>query len=173
MTAQSAELLTGNGFAVLVDAADVEFLSQFLWNAYAPDKALPNAFYVMTGVYDRERRRTNTVWMHRLLLVAPAGLQVDHIDGNGLNNCRSNLRLCTQSQNNANARFKPGASGFRGVYKRKGRYRALISSGRREGAKMRYIGSFASAEDAARAYDRVAAEIYGEFATLNFPEVAA
>lgn len=163
MTAQ-IELL--NGGVALVDAEDLPRLAGLRWRRYAPDKASPDAFYAMASKWFPERKRKATVWMHRFLLDCPRGMYVDHIDHNGLNNRRANLRVCTQSQNNANARYATNESGYRGVYRaRSGRFHAHISVARR----MKHLGTFDDAETAARAYDQRALETYGDFATLNFP----
>lgn len=108
--------------------------------------------------------------MHRVIMgLAPGdGRQVDHIDRNGLNNRRSNLRFATPSQNMYNASSPGNSTGFRGVEKVRGasRFNARI---RVDGERF-HLGSFPTAEDAARAYDAKAAEAHGEFAVLNFPE---
>lgn len=104
------------------------------------------------------------VTMHRLLMGAP-GLQVDHIDGDGLNNRRSNLRIGTNSQNQANRRRAFGASRFKGVHheKRGKPWKAAIKI---SGEKI-HLGSFDDEAEAARAYDRAALEHFGEFACTN------
>lgn len=107
--------------------------------------------------------------MHRFVLSAPPGVYVDHINHNGLDNRRScNIRLCTPSQNIARARYPVGPSGFRGVYwdEKRGKYRASIKTG----GRIRNIGRFPSAEEAASAYDRASIAMFGEFANLNFPK---
>jgi hypothetical protein len=110
--------------------------------------------------------------LHRLLLNAPPELQVDHINGDGLDNRRSNLRLATGSQNQGNSRKRRDGvtSQYRGVSwnKRAGKWQALL---RREG-KLQYLGYFSDEEAAARAYDAAALEQWGSFARLNFPERA-
>lgn len=95
---------------------------------------------------------------------------VDHIDGNGLNNRRSNLRPATTSQNNANSRQRLGISGYRGVARHKptGLWQAYITkSGRHKSC-----GYYRDVADAARARDLAAFTQHGEFARLNFPEEA-
>jgi hypothetical protein len=107
--------------------------------------------------------------MHRLILAAAAGQWVDHIDGDGLNNRRANLRICDPNQNAANSRRVPNTIGYRGVWRTiYGRYYASITS---KGRAVR-LGSFSTAIEAAVAYDEAAKELHGEFATLNFPEGA-
>jgi hypothetical protein len=101
---------------------------------------------------------------------APADLEVDHINHNGLDNRRSNLRLATPSQNNANQRPRQDArltSKYKGVYydKSRGRWAATIHvDGRTRG-----LGRYDTEDAAAAAYDHAAAEVWGEFALLNQP----
>lgn len=118
--------------------------------------------------YARRRpiRSAPWVWMHRLIISAPHGVPVDHADGDGLNNRRSNLRLCTFSLNSANCRMPVGVSGLRGAYPSGGKWRAYISVAR----AIRYLGTFSDKVDAARAYDAAALAAFGEFAVLNFPK---
>jgi hypothetical protein len=104
--------------------------------------------------------------MHRAILEGAP--QVDHIDGDGLNNQRSNLRPATQAQNMANSRkYSTNTSGFKGVgwHKAAKKWRADITFD----YKTRYLGLFPTAEDAARAYDSAAKSLFGVFACLNFP----
>jgi hypothetical protein len=107
--------------------------------------------------------------MHRVLLNAPASLHVDHVNGNGLDNQRSNIRLATPGENQHNGRLrKNNSSGFKGVswVTRDKRWQVSIWLG----GKQRALGRFQNLEDAARAYDNAARELFGEFARLNFPE---
>lgn len=92
--------------------------------------------------------------------------QVDHIDGNGLNNHISNLRWCSVSQNEQNRAMQcNNTTGFKGVHKNHKRWQARISLN----TKTMCLGTFDTPEEAARAYDAKATEIFGEFAKLNFP----
>jgi hypothetical protein len=116
------------------------------------------------------------VLMHRLVAgLAPSdGKRVDHRDHNGLNNCRSNLRVATQSQNIANGRKRAGTqTPYKGVSTAGLKFRAEIRQ--RVNGKMQrhYLGLFPTAELAALAYDRAAIELYGEFACLNFSPTPA
>lgn len=122
-----------------------------------------STFYARASFYDDSGRK---YWnrMHRYLTAWPL---VDHINGNGLDNRRSNLRKATSAENGRNRRrASNNTSGFKGVYLTRDVWRALIwVEGRR-----RHLGLFATPEEAARAYDAAALEHFGEFAWLNFPD---
>jgi hypothetical protein len=109
--------------------------------------------------------------MHRQIMNAPEGLLVDHIDGNGLNNQKNNLRLCSSAQNARNRRptSKP-YSKYKGVswHKRNKKWEVRIA----KSGKSTYLGTFEDELEAALAYDRKAEELFGEFAYLNFPQQA-
>jgi len=103
--------------------------------------------------------------MHRLIMGNPQGMEVDHINGNGLDNRRCNLRVVTTSQNQANQHARRGRSSFKGVFKQRSRWRARIHV-QQKGIN---LGSFLTEEEAARAYDAAALHYFGEHACLNFP----
>ncbi len=149
--------LTQGKFAI-VDAGDYEWLSGRRWHIVASG-----------NTYAGRKEHGKTIYMHREIMKPPKGMLVDHIDGNGLNNRRANLRVCTNQQNMRNIRKKPGASSiYKGVYhdKRRDTWSAKICCGR----KSTHIAVFATEIEAARAYDRKARELFGEFARLNFPQ---
>ncbi len=107
--------------------------------------------------------------MHRMIMGEPKGMFVDHIDGNSQNNRRSNLRICTPAQNLQNQRPKGGTSRYKGVYfhKKDNKWMAKIGFN----GKNTYLGLFEDEILAARAYDKKAKELFGEFAYLNFPNL--
>ena len=99
--------------------------------------------------------------LHRWIIKAPPGVWVDHRDGDGLNNQRSNLRLATRSQNRANSVAVCGASGFRGVYaKPYGRFETRIGF---RGQTIQ-LGYFGTPEEASAVYESARAELFGDFA---------
>jgi hypothetical protein len=99
----------------------------------------------------------------------PEGMFVDHINHNGLDNRKANLRFATRAENNRNVRClkKNKSSRYRGVYhdKKYKKWRAHISVNN----KKRHLGYFKDEKEAARAYDNAARKYYKEFAILNFP----
>lgn len=151
------------GQAAVIDTADLALVSPYAWYAM---KA-PRTWYAAVDVYVPGDTHI-TLLMHRIILGDEAGAGVDHADGDGLNNRRSNLRPATPTQNGGNQqRSRNNTSGFKGVawYKRDRRWIAYI----REAGRLRYLGYFNTAEDGARAYDAAAVRIHGEYARLNFP----
>lgn len=104
--------------------------------------------------------------MHRFIVDAPIGFEVDHINGDGLNNRRENLRICTVSENGRNlSKRKDNTSGFKGVnwHKQKSKWRARIQLDK----KRIDVGYFDCPIEAARAYNAAAIKYHGEFAKLN------
>lgn len=158
------------GKCAVVDAADFDFLSQWKWYAHF-DKRCGKWYAERSERYGPRREgKKRLIQMHRILLNAPHGMDVDHKDGDGLNNRRSsNIRLATRHQNHGNRGPARGSvSGYKGVHyhSQNGNWRARISVN----GKSKHLGSFDSAEDAARAYDKAAVEYFGEFASLNFSQ---
>jgi HNH endonuclease/AP2 domain len=105
--------------------------------------------------------------MHRQIMNPPDGMDIDHWDNDGLCNCRKNLRICTRSQNNQNARKRVDSThDYKGIYKTwNNKFAARLWH---NGLKI-HIGTYDTPEAAARAYDKKAKELFGEFANLNFP----
>jgi len=110
------------------------------------------------------------IFIHRVIMNAPSGMDVDHINGVRLDNRKENLRVCTRSQNSSNKKLRRDSkSGFKGVYQAKsGRYEAYIGIPGTAGRHER-LGRYDTAEEAARVRDRRAIELHGEFAYTNFP----
>lgn len=149
------------GLVAIVDAADFDMLSERKWHTQASGYA----------AHGSGSRPSGLILMHRLLMEAPAGLQVDHINGNRLDNRRANLRLCTAAQNRCNAGLRAvNKSGFKGV-SRHSSNRVWVANVQ-AGGVAHYIGSYADKVEAARAYDAAALRLHGPFARLNFPEAA-
>lgn len=150
-----------DGSVTTVDDADLESVTQHLWRRAA-------GRYAIT-----ERGKANYVYLHQLLTEGSVD-RVDHANGDGLDNRRSNLRPATRSQNGANSKRRPPrtsgkTSKYRGVIwdPERSRWRAATTI---DGKKMVFLGRFHDEEEAARAYDRFAIEQWGEFARPNFPQ---
>jgi hypothetical protein len=144
------------GKHALVDDEDFDRISQWKW-------------HFSDGYAARHSEGSRPVRMHREIMQPSDGLEVDHIDGNKLNNCRSNLRLATHGQNMRNRKLQTGGtSQYKGVvwYAQTSRWQAKIQVDR----KTIHLGYFADEIDAARAYDKAACTHFGEFARLNFEE---
>ncbi len=146
--------LTQNRVA-LVDDSDYEYLMQWKWHC-------SHGHAMKCGKRFGKGKREPKISMSRLLLNAlDSNILVDHKDHNTLNNCRDNLRYATYSNNNANRIPK---NKYLGVTWHKNAWRAVITKNK----KHIHIGRFRDEIDAAKAYDKRAIEIHGEFANLNF-----
>lgn len=164
------KLTTDNGYTFMIDDMDYLIVSKYHWIGWVSQKRLSDGslgvphVYVYAHFY--KNNKDSQLLLHRLIMDAPSDRQVDHIDGNGLNNCKSNLRLCTLPQNLMNKCKKPtNTTGYKGVYRHKGtrKWRAQISTNNRA----MHLGSFTTKEQAALAYNAAAFKYYGEFAKLN------
>ncbi len=158
--------LTQGQFAI-VDDADFEWLTQWKWQA----TRIPTGGYYATrkgpGTLNRE-----CFLMHRAILCVRKGFSTDHKNGNGLDNQRDNLRECTHVQNMANRKKDRGklSSKYKGVSMRARQPVNCWGAEIQCRGKRTWLGSYASEEKAARAYDARAKEVFGEFANLNFKE---
>lgn len=151
------------GLYAVVDASDAEMVSQFRWYA----KRSGHRFYAYCSVRDPHTGRQKSMSMHRVILdVDNPAIDVDHINGDGLDNRRSNIRRCNQSQNQMNRkRFNRQHSRYRGVTwnASSGKWQAAIC---KDGVR-KYLGVFVHEDDAARAYNDAAESLFGDFASLN------
>lgn len=152
--------LTQNKIA-LVDDEDFEKINRHKWHVLKTK----NNWYAVTKEKNNRKHRKSFL-LHRVVLNAPVGLQVDHKDGNGLNNQKENLRLCSLAQNHQafQTKSKNSTSRFRGVRFKKNAWDAQIKTK----GKSFHLGCYKTEEDAARAYDKKARELFGEFAATNF-----
>jgi hypothetical protein len=157
------EIPLTRGYSTIVDAEDFERFGHIKWHAGGRKHVCAVNAVLLDRTYQ-------TRFLHRLILNAPGHLCVDHINGNTLDNRRSNLRLATKQQNSWNRQTRAANKhGFLGVY----------SIGRRFIGRIRIHGKnyrtrrFNTAELAAAARDVLARQHHGEFAVLNFPKEAA
>jgi hypothetical protein len=143
-----------------IDIVDWPRASMFMW---CSQQTQDGAWYAVGTPYGKQK----PTGLHRFLLDAPDGREVDHWDGNGLNNTRRNLRVCTHVQNMANkAKWTEGPSKFKGVTVSVDGWFAKISN---HGLSIA-LGVFSSEVEAARVYDEAARQLYGEFSRPNIPE---
>lgn len=149
----------------IVDDQDFDWLNQWRWIVHNRNGKL----YAARGKYEKlgfKKYRTHTISMHRVIMNAIIGQEVDHINGESLDNRRVNLRLTDRYGNNQNARVrKDSLSGYKGVcfYKSTNKWRAYIGTGE----KLKHIGYFNTPQEAALAYNQEAIKRFGEYAKIN------
>jgi hypothetical protein len=155
--------LTRGQYAI-VDPEDFERLNQLEWHC-------THRGYAKRAVPDKSAKgRQRLVWMHRELCPVPEGMFVDHINRNRLDNRKANLRPATHRQNvwNRTLNRKLGGTFYRGIRWDKSRKKWRVRL--RVDGHLKSFGFYSDEVEAAKAYDRVARQHRGEFASLNFPE---
>jgi hypothetical protein len=150
------EIILSQGKVALVDDEDYEYLNQWKWCAVKSRYT----FYASRGIM-RDGKWTSER-MHRVILNPRERELIDHRDHDGLNNQKSNLRICTNGQNQMNKR-PASATGYKGVYKDFGKYKASIEFNN----KRLLLGVYRTPEEAALAYNEAAKKYHGEYANLN------
>lgn len=146
------------GRVTIVDKADYEMLRHLSWHVTAKGYARHCERYLDTS---------RSVAMHRMIMLPESGQEVDHINGDRLDNRRCNLRLCSRAENGRNRRRQRSSSfRFKGARKdwRRGKWQAYI----KDDGIQRHLGCFESETEAARAYDAAAMRLFGDFARTNF-----
>lgn len=159
-TSESVKVPLSGGMFALIDRADADRVGMYRWHASKSDARW----------YARTKISGAGTYLHRFILNAhDPKSPVDHENGDGLDCRRANIRISTTSQNMANTSKRRGNNPYKGVH----RARSLRSPWKAEithNYRSIHLGQFATPEDAARAYDAKARELFGEFARLNFPD---
>jgi hypothetical protein len=157
--------LTKGQFAI-IDEADSWPLE---WNWTATWNPTKRGFYAARSNCSTDRKRT--ILMHREVMGASPGTQVDHVNGDTLDNRRGNLRLATRGENQRNrGKTRNNKSGFKGVNWRKAekKWHARIALN----GKDHHLGYFSDRIEASLTYDAAAIKLHGNFARLNFPLIS-
>jgi hypothetical protein len=163
------EIILTQNKTTKVDNNDYLWLNSFNWHAVRNKRT----FYVCRVVRKEgsvgPKYKYRKIFMHNMIM---GGFGNDHKDNDGLNNQRSNLRKANNSQNTQNRRGKiNGTSKYHGVHLMKKHKIKIWASSIRMNKKLYHLGYYENEIIAAKAYDKKAIELFGEFANLNFREV--
>lgn len=156
------EVPLSRGLVAFVDDADWPLVCDGCWSAAIGGKYASRFLIRPDGTKAQ-------VLMHRHIVNAPKGFEVDHVDGNGLNNCRANLRIATHRENmgNIHTSTRTRRGELKGVFLDK-RRSSWVATLRDDAGRKRFLGQFSDEYEAALAYDAAARERFGEFANPNF-----
>ena len=155
-------LLTQNKIA-LIDDIDYKIISQFKWYAHHSHN---NIWYAVRNGPPKKNGFQTRILMHRLIIFPPKCFQVDHINNDGLDNRRRNLRIVTPTENSHNAQLQiNNTSGYRGVcyHNRDKIWMAYMTIA----GKFTHLGRFTTARNAAKAYDEMVIKLRDKFAKTN------
>ncbi len=149
----------GEGKYALIDDEDYEIVNLFRWNAIKCKYGLR----CFTPIFDNGKRQT--IYLHRLIMNTPIGMDTDHINHDTLDNRKKNMRVCTHQQNLMNYISNNGTSKYKGTHwcKTRNMWIAKIMFF----GKGKYIGQFHEEKAAAQAYNFMAYKLFGEFAHFN------
>jgi hypothetical protein len=159
----------------IIDAEDYDKVMDDITTVLRNGKKRVNKWYIWEAPTEKKytvsgcKRKS----IHRAVMGYPKKMHVDHINGNPLDNRKENLRVCTHSENHQNRKTRSDSrSGYKGVSLSKDglTIMAYIGVPGTNGKGRIGLGSFKTLEEAARAYDAKAKELFGEFARLNFPD---
>jgi len=165
------EIVLTNGSVALIDDEDFDKISKYKWTEHK--EGTKQKSYAISSVRD-ESGKYKQIRMHRLVLgISDPKLKIDHANGKTLDNTKSNIRVASNSQNGSNldALVSTNTSGFRGVGLASGKARRVKPwcAKIRVNGKLVHLGYFASAQEAAKAYDAAAKKHFGEFCgKLNY-----
>lgn len=151
-------LADGKNF-VKVDDKDWHWIAQRAWQ-------LTYDGYASSPLFGYRSKKASVVLMHRLILLAPDTLSVDHANRDKLDNQRKNLRLANTQQQMGNMAKMKGSSRYKGVHRRWDN-KKWVAQIKTESGPTQTLGSFSSEIDAARAYNEAAISVFGKFALLN------
>lgn len=146
---------------IYVDDEDYDLVNQFIWRTDA-------AGYAVTSLHNKETKKCHIMKMHKLIMGNIGDFHIDHKNHDKLDNRRSNIRKCTPHENYMNKKHRLGSvHPYKGV-----RYRFKYGKWKwyarcRRNDKHRYSGGYDTIEEAALAYNRLAIELFGEFAAIN------
>jgi hypothetical protein len=154
-----AYVLLAGGQTAVIDAEDAHLVAGIKWRPMPSRRVV----YVRAHV-PAPGGGWRSVSMHRFLLGEPKLGVIDHIDGDGLNNRKSNLRICSNAENSRNQRKpKNNTSGAKGVSRIRGRWQARIKLD----GKSIFLGIFNTVEDAAAAYAHASRDVHGDFGRVE------